>query len=35
MVVFRFLEKLRYSTKFESLNQEKKYLEEENRIFAL
>ena len=34
LVVFRLLEKLRYSnersTKFESLNQEKKYLEEEN-----
>ena len=34
MVVFRLLEKLRYSnersTKFESLNQEKKYLVEEN-----
>jgi len=34
MVVFRLFEKLRYSnersTKFESLNQEQKYLEEEN-----
>ena len=34
MVVFRLFEKLRYSnersTKLESLNQEEKYLEEEN-----
>ena len=34
MVVFRLFEKLRYSnersTKFECLNQEQKYLEEEN-----
>ena len=40
MVVFRLFEKLSYpnerSTKFESLNQEQKYLEEENgKIVAL
>ena len=40
MVVFRLFEKLRYlnerSTKFESLNQEQKYLEKDNgEIVAL
>ena len=38
MVVFRLFEKLRYSnersTKFESLNQEKRYLEGENGKLA-